>query len=172
MSLFWILVDRLAPLIAIVALLGPFVWLVAGVVVAKRRVRGGERASATISGLQGFGLGVVCAPVLLWLAMCTPPPGEGVLAREGMRRGAAVLGALKEYRRVNGDYPDLLAVLAPRFLSPDTLARPTASRQRYPWEYKRLTSSSFVLSFRYVGPAMNTCELVSTSSKWQCSEYF
>ena len=73
---------------------------------------------------------------------------------------------------MNADYPESLSVLAPRFLSPDTLSRPTASGQRYPWQYKRLNSTSFVLSFRHVGPAMNTCEFTTVSSKWQCSGYF
>jgi len=172
MATFWIAVDRLGPALALCALLGPFVLLLGGVALAARQARRGRVVAVGATAVRGFGLGLLCAPLLLWLAMCTPPPGEGVLAREGYRRGAVVVAALDRYQRTHGGYPDSLGVLVPSLLSQDVLRRPTGSAQAYAWEYAREPPTGFALTFRYVGPGMNSCTISSAERAWDCSGHF
>jgi hypothetical protein len=171
-TMFWVIVDKLGPVLALAALLAPFVLLVVGVVHGSRRADRGEPETTGTSALRGFGLGILAAPVLLWFALCSPPPGEGVLPREGYQRGAVVINALERFRHDHGHYPDSLAVLAPALLDADVLDRPTGSQQHYSWEYRRRAPDAFVLSFRYVGPGMNECRIGSAERRWSCSGYY
>jgi hypothetical protein len=170
-AVLWVIVDRLRGVLVIVALVAPFALMTAGVLFAARR---DEPHSPTQTGrfaLRGFGLGVIGSITLLFLASCYPPPGEGILARDGYGRGALVVDALDRFKRDHGQYPDSLTLVS-QSLDADILARPSGSGERYRWRYQRSAPDAFVLSFQYTGPGMNTCELRSDIRRWTCSGYF
>ena len=168
----WVIVDKLHLLFAAAALVAPFAFVTLGVVYGSRRTNPCGTSVAGRFALGGLGLGVLASLTLMFLAFCSPPPGEGILAHEGYRRGALVIAALDEFRRDHGQYPDSLALLAPAFLSSDVLEHPTGSRQAYSWHYLHRAPDAFDLAFRYVGPGMNKCETESASRRWTCSGYF
>jgi len=172
MSTFWLLVDPFRPALFLVALLGPFLGLGLGLVFAYRRRNRGHAGAAAVSAVQSFGLGLALAPIILWFATCTPPPGEGRLAHNGKQRGMIVVAALDDFRQRTGQYPDSLAQLLPSLIAADLVAHPTSSRQSYPWEYRRDSTVAFHLSFRYVGPGMNHCSISAVKRTWECSGYF
>ena len=172
MSTIWILVDRLRGWIAIAALAAPFVGLAIGVLIAGgRRAANATRSSWRATWLSAA-LGALMTPVLLYVAMCTPPPGEGVAARAGFARAAIVVAALDEFRARRGVPPDTLSQLVPTFLADSTLmTRDKHGKAGYPFTY-RSDGTGFVLSFRYVGPGMNECDFASKGRSWRCGGYF
>jgi hypothetical protein len=148
------------------AVLGP--WLLLLVIVARTKKRR----------LGIFGIGVVPAMLIslagLFVSFCwyPGPPGAGARATAAKRRGASVLGALAEFKKDQGLYPDSLKALTPHLLSDTSLAA-FPRLLGYPLEYT--TSSdrrSFSLLFRYTGPGMNWCSWTDTSTAWRCGGYF
>ena len=172
MSTFWLLIDPFRPLLVLFALLGPFLGLGLALVVAYRRRNRGHAGATALSGVQTFGLGLAAAPIVLWFATCTPPPGEGRLAHDGKQRGMILVAALDDFRQRTGQYPDSLRQLMPSLSDADLIAHPTASRQSYSWEYRRDSIFAFQLGFHYVGPGMNHCSITAVKRTWECSGYF
>ena len=172
MRIFWLVVDSVRPALLLVAVLAPFLLLGLGLAIAHRR-RATSPGSATAGGgFRLFGVGVALAPIILWFAFCTPPPGQGRRAHEGKQRGATLVAALEEYRRTTGRYPDSLNQLVPTFASSEIVQKATTARQADAWEYRVDSTASFHLAFHYVGPGRNRCSITASRPTWGCSGYF
>jgi hypothetical protein len=113
---------------------------------------------------------VAMLPLGLSLAGC-PGPGEGPKAARGRERAAPVIEALAAYRESVGRYPDDLGLLVPTFLPESALTVPDRPQESYPLEYAR-EDTSYVLTFRYVGPGMNYCRYRPQRPRWECGGYF
>lgn len=105
------------------------------------------------------------------LAGCWPAPGKGAKAGRGYLRAQPVIAALARYRADTGSWPDSLAQLTPRWLSPAALVPPTRPQEHYPFEYQR-TRDGYRLRFRYVGPGMNECDFQQPPGSWECGGRF
>ena len=161
---FWILIDRLGLVILLTALCAPFLGLFLGAVAARR-----GRATGVVTGL-GTGLGCLSAPVLLWLAMCTPPAGRGVTAERRYREAEPIIAGLEAFRRARGAYPDSLTELVPMFLAAERLSESRTAPDG-PLTYVRDTMG-YALRFEYRGPAMNHCEYRPEPARWSCGGYY
>lgn len=162
----WIAIDAIKLPLFLLAFLAPIAGF--GIGLASEAVP--ERKLLQQFGRRtGMGclLGFVAAPVLLFVAMCTPPPGEGLAARSGRRLGATIMAALDSFRVATKAYPDSLTRLVPRYLAASQLRGPRS----YPFEY-HVDSAHFVLTFRYTGPGMNTCDLDSRERRWKCGGHY
>ena len=109
-------------------------------------------------------------PVLLFIAVCTPPPGRGIASEAWYRQLQPAIEALEHYRREIGRYPDSLAALVPRFLPATQLSAIPTTPQR-PLEYK-IEGDLYELTFRYYGPGSNRCTYRPDTVGWQCSGLF
>jgi hypothetical protein len=166
----WVLVDRLRLGILLAAVLMPFIGLGLGIRWHRRRP---DRSAETVTAGSTIGCltGVFAAAIPLYVGMCTPPPGEGVQAWQGRARGAIVMRALDEYHATAHVFPDSLQELVPRWLPDSALVGPARRGPGAPFVYARI-QDGYTLSFRYVGPGMNTCEISSASRRWRCGGYF
>ncbi len=164
MRYLWSLVDRFKLVIALAALCAPFLGLAAGAILSRR-----SRAPGSVTGL-GAGVGCLATPILLWFAMCTPPPGRGVTSERRYREAAPLIASLEQFRHTRGVYPDSLFELVPAFLSAAILS---ASRMDPdgPFVYARDTAG-YSLRFEYSGPAMNHCEYRPRRARWACGGYY
>ena len=123
-----------------------------------------------VSGLRRTALVTSALLAALLLGGCTPP-GKGPKAERGYRRSAPVIAALERYRAQRGAYPDSLPALVPGFLPDGALRVPDREQERYPLEYRR-AADGYELTFRYVGPGMNSCTYTPAPARWDCSGHF
>src|SRR5262245_58006546 len=143
MRVFWMVVDRISPVLLLTGLVAPILGCFCGAVYGARgRQQSGEYLTGRWAG-RGFLLGAFAPVPLLYLAMCTPPPGEGRIANDGFRRGATLLNALDSYRTQFGVYPDSLTRLVPRFVPESALAGP---KSHFPFDLRRV-GDQFELTF-------------------------
>ena len=112
MSTFWLVADKLAVFILIAALVAPFAGVAFGLW-SDMRSQGaslwryvGHRTE------RGCVLGGLATVTLLYVGVCGPPPGEGVTAQEGKRRGATIVASLEQFHDRTGAFPDSLQQLA------------------------------------------------------------
>ncbi len=117
--------------------------------------------------LRSIQLSLVIASAFL---VACPGPGKGAKAERGYHRAAPVIAAIDRYHAATGEYPPSLEALTPQYLDSLSLQRPE-NIQESTFEYHRL-SDGFELSFRYVGPGMNTCTYRSSTKAWTCGGYF
>ena len=115
-------------------------------------------------------MGCLAAPVLLWLAMCTPPSGRGVTSERRYREAEPIIASLEAFRRAHGAYPDSLAQLVPAFLPAERLSESRMDPDG-PFAYARDTAG-YSLRFEYHGPAINRCEYRPRSASWSCGGYY
>jgi hypothetical protein len=113
--------------------------------------------------------------ILFWLVSilvgCSAP-GQGAKAKQGYEQGAHIIAALQEYKKVRGEYPDLINDLVPEYLSATELVLAVASNSAYPFTYHRIDGNGYALSFRYGGPGINDCTYESKTLKWQCYGHY
>ena len=170
MPTFWIVVERNKGVLAIAAILAPYVGGLLGLVIA---IRPSPLGPARVFGRaigRGIAVGVFAMPVLLYLAFCSPPPGEGVAANEGKRHASTIIAELEQFHSRTGAYPDSLAQLS---LAPAATAL-AGSTDQWPlsrFEYRR-DSIAFRLGFTYVGPGSNRCEYRASRGGWRCGGYY
>lgn len=115
-------------------------------------------------------LSIAAVMVVILMTACgalptEEPPGVGEKADRGYAASEPVIAALEQYKADNGVYPEKLAELVPDYLS----TVPTKD-DVLDFSYSR-TEDSFVFSFHYIGPGMNTCTY-TPEEKWQCSGAF
>jgi hypothetical protein len=165
MQTFWVIIDLASLYLAISALLAPFVGLGVGLIASRGVTDGAKRGRRVFASFLG---GMVAAPLLLWLGMCAPPPGEGIDARRGKRRADVVAAALNRYERRHGSFPELLVQMVPAYVSHTELS-PLGNSQVF--QYRRV-GAGFALAFNYTAPGVNRCEYLSSTSKWSCAGHF
>jgi hypothetical protein len=164
-----ILVERSRIVVLFGALFAPFLggWIGA-------RVGRTLRAPSASSGAFALGLGATAgtlvAPVLLFVAMCSPPPGRGAASEAWYRRAQPAIDALQNYHENLRHYPASLSALTPHYLSTSALAE-LRSGADDPIRYKA-DSVGYELTFHYYGPGSNSCTYRSTASAWQCRGLF
>lgn len=90
------------------------------------------------------------------------PPGVGDSAERGYALSEPVIAALEEYKTDHGVYPATLDELAPDYI-PETPKKIDGLDFSY-----SSTGNSFIFSFHYLGPGMNTCAY-TPEEEWQCS---
>jgi hypothetical protein len=96
--------------------------------------------------------------------------GDAGKQQLGRALAAPVVIALGQYETATGVYPDSLAQLAPTYLSSETLHAPERSLHQRPFGYAR-DRVGFTLSFYYIGPGANTCDL-SPGRPWSCGGFY
>ena len=84
----------------------------------------------------------------------------------GRALAAPVLSALQQYHAASGVYPDSLLQLVPTYLAPSALHPSEQRLLNGPLRYVR-DSGGFTLSFSYLGPGANTCN-ISPKGRWSC----
>lgn len=104
--------------------------------------------------------------VILGWQTCSEPPGAGAKASLGYESAGAVIKVLYDYRRTRGDYPRSLQELPAEALF-DVQMEPNGNALEY-----REDNGEFEISFRYVGPGVNTCVYASKTKNWNCTGYY
>jgi len=159
---FWILVEHYGLAISLLGLAAPFLLVVIARSFERSRAKPGTVPHFGVLSCGGFAVGSILGLVLLWLAMCSPPPGEGKKAEVWMSASTPVILALERYHAVKGKYPESLETLVPVFL--DSAGGPhTGDGFTY-----RPDSGQYELGFHYFGPGSNTCTLRSLEKRWSC----
>jgi len=90
------------------------------------------------------------------------PPGVGEKAEHGYATLEPLIKTLEQYQADTSAYPESLEELVPDYIS----SIPTEVNDQ-PIYYKKV-DESFILSFHYIGPGMNTCSY-TPEDQWQCS---
>jgi hypothetical protein len=169
MRAFWVLVERFRLRVFIGALAAPFIgaWLGARL---RRRVRtSSPRLGATALAL-GISAGTLLLPVLLFISMCTPPPGRGQTAEAWYARMRPAIDALDRYHRDWKGYPDSLAALVPRYMDSVHLSQlqsATGDLLVY-----RHAGSDYEMTFHYYEPGSNSCTFRASDRTWRCRGLF
>lgn len=84
--------------------------------------------------------------------------------------GEPVSAALAQYHDRHGAYPESLAMLAPEFVSRETLTAPESSSLNSAFEYVR-DSAGYTLKLHAGTPGWNEC-VHRPGKPWRCSGYF
>ena len=163
---FWILVEHYGLAIFLLGLAAPFLLVVIARSFERSRAKPGTVPHFGFLSGGGFALGSILGLVLLWLAMCSPPPGEGEMAEAWKSASLPVILALDRYRADSARYPETLGMLVPSYLDSASLPH-----NNYGFTY-RLDSARYELGFHYTGPGMNHCTLRSAEQRWSCSGYY
>lgn len=170
MQTLWIIVDQCSLILALLALLAPFLGTLLGFTADARAITSGREQPPSRRTAGGCIIGGLASPLLLFMAFCSPPPGEGVAARDGKAYAESLVPALAQFHRQTGVYPDSLSQLK----RVGDAEGPMGKNGRWHWSrytYRR-EGSEYVLGFSYRGPGTNECEFQSQERRWKCSGHF
>jgi len=165
----WLLVERFRLVVVICALSAPFVGTWLGAWIRRRVQTQRPQLGAAALGL-GISAGTLLLPVLLFMAMCSPPPGRGRASEAWYASAQPAIDALERFHVERQSYPDSLATLVPRYMSRTQLSQIQRTTGE-PLAYTK-TGPDYEVIFRYYGPGSNNCTFRSSDPRWRCRGSF
>src|SRR5882757_2310207 len=103
----------------------------------------------------------------LFVGGCVEKPGEGKAARQGFSTAEPIINALENYKNEQGNYPQRLGELVPRYLEKDP-QKDENSQIRFIY-YRVEENNSYNLRMSY--PAFfgsDDCSYTPAGKKWTC----